>query len=366
MDYFSSLSELLSETEEQVFQRVKTEKVRTIEEEDEETEEEIAQEISYQNSSAVGKLSELIQPKNVKFLFGDFVQGEQEIQSKKVASLCLLFSVLQGKWKESDAKFLITLATATPSISLIWNFIKSSPFLLPLSLSASLQAEGGKERERTAFVSALTLFGKILTSYLKAKDDESLFANNSPVSVQQLADISAHVKKIVHTLLLAYKKSGKSIDTFFNAKHKEMKESLVALLVVLHERNCRKPFLSDRFWECEELDSDSFFTELANERAEAREIIERVPFVVPFQRRVSIFEGFAKFSQEEHLFGRRRGFGQKVKVRRNFIFEDALKQFSKLSSEDLKASIRVEMIDENGIEETGVDGGGVFREFMQQ
>lgn len=52
-------------------------------------------------------------------------------------------------------------------------------------------------------------------------------------------------------------------------------------------------------------------------------------------------------------------------MRRKYLFEDAFKELSGLQ-EQLKTTVRVKFIDEHGLEEAGIDGGGVFKEFMNE
>ena len=52
-----------------------------------------------------------------------------------------------------------------------------------------------------------------------------------------------------------------------------------------------------------------------------------------------------------------------VTARRTHLYEDA---FSVLASADLRKKLRVRLINEQGLEESGIDGGGLFREFLSE
>ena len=52
-----------------------------------------------------------------------------------------------------------------------------------------------------------------------------------------------------------------------------------------------------------------------------------------------------------------------ITARRTHLYEDAFKH---LSNVDLKAKLRVRLINEQGLEELGIDGGGLFREFLSE
>ncbi|KAF8394715.1 hypothetical protein HHK36_020932 [Tetracentron sinense] len=55
----------------------------------------------------------------------------------------------------------------------------------------------------------------------------------------------------------------------------------------------------------------------------------------------------------------------RFRIRRDHIFEDAFNQMSVLSEEDLRGLIRVAFVNEFGVEEAGIDGGGIFKDFME-
>jgi ubiquitin-protein ligase E3 C len=45
------------------------------------------------------------------------------------------------------------------------------------------------------------------------------------------------------------------------------------------------------------------------------------------------------------------------------MFQDSLTEFTKIS-DNLKRRVQITFFNEQGLEEAGIDGGGVFKEFM--
>ena len=108
------------------------------------------------------------------------------------------------------------------------------------------------------------------------------------------------------------------------------------------------------------------------------EILQNMPFFVPFSTRVQIFRQFVALDQI-----RRRGRADpdewrfaamntsngdiigrhKAKVRRKNVFNDAYDQFYDLG-EGLKEPIQIRFVDEFDTVEEGIDGGGVTKEFL--
>ncbi|PKI75334.1 hypothetical protein CRG98_004270 [Punica granatum] len=102
----------------------------------------------------------------------------------------------------------------------------------------------------------------------------------------------------------------------------------------------------------------------AVENTKAHEILKQAPFLIPFTSRVKIFASQLAAHKQRHgsqaVFTRNR-----FRIRRDHILEDAYDQMSALSEEDLRGLIRVTFINEFGVEEAGIDGGGIFKDFME-
>lgn len=107
------------------------------------------------------------------------------------------------------------------------------------------------------------------------------------------------------------------------------------------------------------------------------EIMQTMPFFIPFETRVTIFREFVKLDQIK----RRGGSGDAetwrfntmhnpdllhrhhARIRRERVFEDAYKQFDSLG-DGLKEPIQITFVDAFDNEEAGIDGGGVTKEFL--
>ena len=51
-------------------------------------------------------------------------------------------------------------------------------------------------------------------------------------------------------------------------------------------------------------------------------------------------------------------------VRRNYIYEDSFEKLSSDNEPNLRLKMRVQLVNAAGIDEAGIDGGGLFREFI--
>lgn len=110
------------------------------------------------------------------------------------------------------------------------------------------------------------------------------------------------------------------------------------------------------------------------------EILQNMPFMIPFETRVEIFRQFVNLDQEKRrnghvdpdmwrqsiMFEPHRQFElarHHAKIRRKNEFSDAFEQFYDLGP-GLKEPIQISFEDEFGLPEPGIDGGGVTKEFL--
>uniref|UniRef100_A0AAY5EN53 Ubiquitin-protein ligase E3C n=1 Tax=Electrophorus electricus TaxID=8005 RepID=A0AAY5EN53_ELEEL len=95
-------------------------------------------------------------------------------------------------------------------------------------------------------------------------------------------------------------------------------------------------------------------------------ILTELPFVVPFEERVKIFQRLI-YADKRDIQGDGPFLdGINITIRRNYIYEDAYDKLSPENEPDLKKRIRVHLLNAHGLDEAGIDGGGIFREFLSE
>ncbi|GAA6016983.1 hypothetical protein JCM11491_006119 [Sporobolomyces phaffii] len=95
-------------------------------------------------------------------------------------------------------------------------------------------------------------------------------------------------------------------------------------------------------------------------------VLNNIPFVIPFDTRVAVFRKFIntdyqKLTSDSGSFMPRAR--HRAVIRRSHLAEDAYTHMNGLGS-DLKKRIEIVFIDEHGLEESGIDGGGLFKELL--
>lgn len=97
-------------------------------------------------------------------------------------------------------------------------------------------------------------------------------------------------------------------------------------------------------------------------------ILNNLPFVIPFTTRIQIFRAFIYRDAVRLRLDRNSTIGgynrrRRATVRRDHVAEDGMAQLNGLGAQ-LKESIEIVFMDQFGLEEAGIDGGGVFKEFL--
>lgn len=97
-------------------------------------------------------------------------------------------------------------------------------------------------------------------------------------------------------------------------------------------------------------------------------ILQEIPFVVSFHDRVQILHCLMAKDKKSHYteayhFGL-PGSTIQVQIRRNYIYEDAFEKLSTINQPNLKPPLRVSLVNAVGLNEAGIDGGGLFKEFL--
>ncbi|KAI8353460.1 hypothetical protein B0O80DRAFT_386867 [Mortierella sp. GBAus27b] len=95
-------------------------------------------------------------------------------------------------------------------------------------------------------------------------------------------------------------------------------------------------------------------------------VLNNIPFVIRFEDRVAIFRAFID-SDRRRIIGSSFEFNphpvESARINRGNVFEDGFKELNHLGRR-LKQRVSISFIDQYGLQEAGIDGGGVFKEFL--
>ena len=190
------------------------------------------------------------------------------------------------------------------------------------------------------------------------------------------------------------------------------------LLGQLHERNGRRPFAPPQAFYADNLPIERFHAEVSagialgggmmdveggggggaegeggggvlsvqptsTQGGRAWALLSRAPCLVPFMERVKVFQRLVQSEREKYRRENEGMFGgggggwfsfpqhphhqppQFVTVKRGQVLSDSYSALASSSPEQLRGRVRIGFVSDLGIEEAGIDGGGVFKEFLE-
>ncbi|XP_060526269.1 ubiquitin-protein ligase E3C [Cylas formicarius] len=98
-------------------------------------------------------------------------------------------------------------------------------------------------------------------------------------------------------------------------------------------------------------------------------ILQELPFLIPFNTRVLLLRDLCRYSVGENDYQRiyhQLMNDNTIVIRRNYLYEDAFEKISTKSETDFKRRLRIQFVNNIGLEEAGIDGGGIFKEFINE
>eukprot|EP00742_Colponemidia_sp_Colp-10_P004809 GILJ01005133.1.p1 GENE.GILJ01005133.1~~GILJ01005133.1.p1 ORF type:complete len:1085 (+),score=158.91 GILJ01005133.1:437-3256(+) len=145
-----------------------------------------------------------------------------------------------------------------------------------------------------------------------------------------------------------------------------LRKAAVTLVKELHARDSRRPFCPSEFWLIADIRSEAFFKDAEVTGSRSNQLLHNIPHVLSFQSRVQIFQTWLATNKDTYGERRVHGLsGYRVQIRRNHLVEDGFNALNQLGSH-LRSLIQVSFVSAEGVDELGIDGGGLFKEFIVQ
>nr|GLL43891.1 E3 ubiquitin-protein ligase UPL6 [Ipomoea trifida] len=341
---------------------------------DEQSDEVLNLDLEQQISKAIDP-SFLLQLTNVLFGRSTPTNGVQSGQpnEKDVAAVGAACAFLHVTFNLLDPDRIMTvLAYRTELVPALWNFMKQChenqkwSLLSEQSTYLPVDAPG--------WLLPLAVFCPVYKHMLMIIDNEEFYEQEKPLSLKDIKSLIIILRQALWQILWLNPVPPTNFnkyttDRFTTKRHHvdflQHKVCVVAseLLSKLQDWNNRRQFTSPSDFHADGV-NEHFISMAMIENTRANDILKQAPFLVPFTSRAKIFTSKLASSRERNgnnaVFARHR-----LRIRRDHILEDAFNQLNALSEEDLRGLIRVTFINEFGVEEAGIDGGGIFKDFME-
>lgn len=341
---------------------------------DEELTEVLSKDLEQQISNAIDPrlLQQLVNIllRDTSFFDGSRGDGPCDAEVAAIGAVCtflyVTFNILPLE------RIMTGLAYRTDLVRILWSFMKWChenkrwPTLSEQTTYLSGDAPG--------WLLPLAVFCPVYKHMLMIVDNEEFYEQEKPLSLKDIRCLIVILRQALWQLLwLIPTKSHtiqKSADLHsqkrlsVNFIQQRVSITTSELLTQLQDWNNRRQFTAITDFYAQEAVDDLFISQATVENTKAYDILKQAPFLVPFTSRVKIFTSQLAAARQRNgphgAYTRNR-----FRIRRDHIFEDAFNQLSALSEEDLRGMIRVTFVNEFGVEEAGIDGGGIFKDFME-
>jgi ubiquitin-protein ligase E3 C len=348
--------------------------------------------------------------------------ANNEIINEEVHLFCKLYLSLILKIPTYSNEIL-SILLYTKNIGLLsklWEFTSTSTLVNEIISQTPITKLISNENYSTQWC-ILSLFCKMLNRQLLTMGDDEFFSEQNTLNINNIIKISILVRNISYMIYMNYDSlNDDMMIQNSNISIANMKSIYPQLLRQLYTRDSRKKFTKDNIWiMISENEQDSLIRMVLNEENSINNneentqsnsnnefrsmfsggifsndqnflfnqnsndsissttdsvkdnfykqrilILKHIPFVIPFEVRVNMFRAMI----DQDKMNRAGPFEwvnpvARATIRRDRIFEDGYAQLNNLGR-SLRQKIQISFINEQGLPEAGIDGGGVFKEFL--
>ncbi|EEC03345.1 ubiquitin-transferase, putative [Ixodes scapularis] len=169
--------------------------------------------------------------------------------------------------------------------------------------------------------------------------------------------VLAHLWKLVRSL-----GPGHGVKAFLDLLALTTKASSPEFMILVLFCDCATHLITD-------MKVSTFMGDLEKGKKAAQVLMQKVPHIIPHKERVVLFRKYV--NNEKTVLGLTESAcalsqSTLITVHRTRIVEDGYQQLAMLPTQALKGVIRVRFINEQGLDEAGIDQDGVFKEFLEE
>ncbi|XP_037093426.1 ubiquitin-protein ligase E3B-like [Pollicipes pollicipes] len=207
----------------------------------------------------------------------------------------------------------------------------------------------------------LSMFCDCMANYVVVLDDIEMYEEQKIFKLDVYVQLSDFLNKLVYKIIINNLIDAKTLSS------SALFQSLHALLLLLYKRDCRRPYAPKYHWNI--VGSKSFLGDIEKNKKSAVLLLQKMPHVLHHFERVCLFR--QEVTKEKLALGLTESAfttpqSTLVTIHRSRLLEDGYRQLASLSPQLLKGIIRVKFINEQGLDEAGIDQDGVFKEFLEE
>ncbi|UYV76096.1 UBE3B [Cordylochernes scorpioides] len=279
----------------------------------------------------------------------------------QVALTCCLYQTLLATLTQIRLDILTGLSYHGTLLPGLWRFLCS---LGPQGgLKAFLDHVGVTSKTCSPECQMLTLFCDCATHLITILDDMEFYEKQQPFLLEDLVAISQFLNLFVFRLIWNNYIDVKSAAT------NPLVTSAHTLLMLLYKRDCRRSYTPPNHWLIKEIKVPSFMADLEKGKKTAQLLMQKMPHIIPHKERVVLFRKYV--SNEKAVLGLTESAcaspqSTLVTIHRSRLVEDGYQQLALLPAPALKGVVRVRFVNQQGLDEAGIDQDGVFKEFLEE
>jgi ubiquitin-protein ligase E3 B len=273
---------------------------------------------------------------------------------KRILDTCSYFQLSMKCLPDSKMDLLTGIICHGDVIPKLWCFLGT---LTKLTAEEVCKAIG--DPKSAQILHAIRLFCQVTCHLMAILDDKEFYEKEEPFKLADLVQLSQLLNQIAFSLIWKVSKSEKRDDVLTDC---------LLLLHVLYDRDNRRPFCPDGFWLIKDLRFSSFMSEFKNGKDRAKELLSNLPHIIPHRQRVELFRERVQADKKSLGIVARGDLpcpSTYIRIRRGRLLEDGHDELAALTAKSLKSTIKVKFVNEQGLDEAGIDEHGVFKEFLE-
>lgn len=209
----------------------------------------------------------------------------------------------------------------------------------------------------------LMLFCECMTHYVTLQDELEMYTEQEPFLLSDYVALSYFVNNFLFKVIQDNIIDPRTVTTT------PLFISLHNLLQCFYRRDCRRQFAPTNHWLITEIRPSNFIGDLEKGKRHSQLLLQKMPHIIPHDDRVKLFRRFVQ--NEKAVLGLTESVcaspsSALIRVHRDRIVEDGYRQLAALRPHALKGVIRVKFINQQGLDEAGIDQDGVFKEFLEE
>ncbi|KAH7694257.1 ubiquitin-protein ligase UBE3B, partial [Aphelenchoides avenae] len=268
------------------------------------------------------------------------------------AVVCQLYQLALLTFPNSHIDILSGLCRDDTILLQLWNFVNEDN---TAGLNNYLSFLSVDPTVTLPHFAPLHLFADIACSLISILDEKEMYENGTPFKLAQLCEMAKFANTFCFRVI--WEKSMVLCEHRLNA----LFQSIYQLCTILYNRDCRRPFTNKpNFWIVNDVKASVIVAEFEKHTTRAQMLMQKMPHVVPLRERMLLFRKLVQQDKDSIDLP-----GTVITVERTRIVEDGYRQLANLSSQALRATIRVKFINQQGLDEAGIDQDGVFKEFLE-